>query len=274
LALRARDDTVPSTHRSCLVLAAHPDDEAFGCGATIMRKIDAGTPVKILIGADGRNANPASEALPPEGLGAVRRAESAEVAALMGLADGDLVQLDHEHLRSDAALADVRDRVETLIEQFDPDEILVNSTLDYHPDHKAMHRVAREVATTDRYRGRVAEYPIWYLFDGPWAATAETLADRPTHDAAAGPPRSPARETWEWVKAPVTSLAHLRPVTVDTDGYLDRKRTAIAAYRSQVTNYTGEESWTYLRDNFVSLFLQRRELFLPWRGGPPWEAEA
>jgi LmbE family N-acetylglucosaminyl deacetylase len=269
LALRSRDDTVPSTRRSCLVLAAHPDDEAFACGATIMRKIDAGTPVKILIGADGRNANPTSVALSPKQLGAVRRAESAEVAALMGLGEADLTQLDHENLRSEVALADVRARVEALIHEFDPDEILVNSTLDYHPDHKAMHRIACDVVSTGHYRGRVAEYPIWYLFDGPWAATAETLSERPTHDGADAQPHSPIREMWEWVKAPVASLARLRPVTVDTEPFLDRKRTAIAAYRSQVTNYTGEESWTYLHDNFVSLFLQPRELFFPWRGGPP-----
>jgi LmbE family N-acetylglucosaminyl deacetylase len=270
LALRARDWTQETARRSCLVLAAHPDDETFACGATIVRKTETGTPVKILIATDGRNANPSSAVLTPEQLGAVRRAESEEVCGLLGVTGADRIQLEHENLRSPERLADVRRRVEAVIDAFEPDEILVNSAHDYHPDHRLMHALARELVDSGRYRGRVAEYPIWYLFDGPWASTAEALSERPTvdqADRAAGeaPPRSRLRRTWDWVAAPVASVARLRTAKVVTAPYLDRKKAAIAAYPSQVTNYTGEESWGYLHDNFVSVFLQPEEIFFPWR---------
>ena len=85
------------------------------------------------------------------------------------------LELEHENLRAEDRLADVRGRVRRLVDDFKPDEILVNSALDYHPDHRAMHALTRELVDAGRYRGRVAEYPIWYLFDGPWAATADTL---------------------------------------------------------------------------------------------------
>jgi len=49
----ARDDTATSAARSALVLAPHPDDETLGCGATILRKRAAGTPVHVLIVTDG-----------------------------------------------------------------------------------------------------------------------------------------------------------------------------------------------------------------------------
>ena len=39
----ATDVTAHIGPRSCLVLAPHPDDETLGAGATIMRKVDAGT---------------------------------------------------------------------------------------------------------------------------------------------------------------------------------------------------------------------------------------
>src|ERR1700751_5264173 len=50
---RAEDVTSQTATRSCLVLAPHPDDETLGCGATIMRKLAAGTPVQVIIAADG-----------------------------------------------------------------------------------------------------------------------------------------------------------------------------------------------------------------------------
>ena len=269
LVARARDWTAATEQRSCLVLAAHPDDETFACGATILRKTAAGTPVKVLIATDGRNANPSSKVLSAEELGAVRRAESAEVARILGVGDDDLIQLDHENLRSDERVADVRRLVAEVVEQFHPDEVLVNSALDYHPDHRAMHRLARELVDGGRYRGQVAEYPIWYLFDGPWTTTDETVAGRPQVDTAApAPPRSNARRAWDWIRQPVGSVAGLKTATVETGPFLERKRLAIAAYRSQVTNYTGEESWGYLHDNFVSLFVRPQELFFPW---PPPE---
>src|SRR5437588_3614821 len=91
LTVRSRDWTQTTARRSCLVLAAHPDDETFACGATILRKTEARTPVTIFIATDGRNANPSSTMLSPEQLGAVRRAESMEAGRLLGVHGDDLI---------------------------------------------------------------------------------------------------------------------------------------------------------------------------------------
>lgn len=45
----AEDVTSQTATRSCVVLAPHPDDETLGCGATITRKLVAGTPVMVVI---------------------------------------------------------------------------------------------------------------------------------------------------------------------------------------------------------------------------------
>src|SRR3954451_21608374 len=120
LALRARDWTADTVRRSCLVLAAHPDDETFACAATILHKTTAGTPVKVLIATDGRNANPGSTVLSPEQLGAVRRAESEEVCRLLGVDRDDRIQLDHENLRSPERLAAARSQIEAVLDAFTP----------------------------------------------------------------------------------------------------------------------------------------------------------
>ena len=36
-----------------LVLAPHPDDEVFGCGGAIMRHVDRGKPVHVIVVSDG-----------------------------------------------------------------------------------------------------------------------------------------------------------------------------------------------------------------------------
>src|SRR5829696_1206258 len=58
--ITARDETAAVAARGCLVIAPHPDDETLGCGATIARKRAAGTPVRVVIVADGRYAQRAS----------------------------------------------------------------------------------------------------------------------------------------------------------------------------------------------------------------------
>jgi LmbE family N-acetylglucosaminyl deacetylase len=263
LVARSREGTEESEKRSCLVLAAHPDDETFACGGTILHKTAAGTPVKVFIATDGRNANPSSSVLSAEQLGTIRRAEAVEACGILGVRREDLVQLANPHLRTTEWLDDARSRVEKLIRDFRPDEILVNSALDYHPDHRAMNGLVRDLVSRRLFTGHVAEYPIWYLYDGPWSSDMASLAGRPTVDSSTVVSSSRLSLVWERVWAPIASVARLRPVAVSVGAHLERKREAIVAYRSQVTNLTGEDTWGYLGEDFVSLFLQPHELYFP-----------
>ncbi len=57
-----RDVTDDSTRRSCLVLAPHPDDETLGCAVTMMRRIEAGSAVHVLVASDGGKWPPSRDA--------------------------------------------------------------------------------------------------------------------------------------------------------------------------------------------------------------------
>src|SRR5688500_7275309 len=85
----ARDVSDTVAARSALVIAPHPDDETLGCGATILRKVAAGTKVTVLVVTDGRHSH-RSPSLPPERLAALREVEMAEAVARLGLAPADL----------------------------------------------------------------------------------------------------------------------------------------------------------------------------------------
>ena len=245
---RGSDVTAASAGRSCLVVAPHPDDETLGCGVTIMRKLDAGTPVKVAIATDGRRSSE-SKVMSAEELVRVRRQEALEATGRLGLGPGDVVFLEFEDQGLADNLAELTERLAALVEGFRPQELLVASVLDHHPDHHAVGQAARRLLAAGAFDGRVAEYPMGFWRTMPWR----------------GRPRGAARTAWSFLSGSVAAVARLRPELVRTDGYLDRKRHVLDAYASQLTNLTGEAEWWTLDDPFLEHFLGPYEVHLPVR---------
>lgn len=225
---RAEDMTSLTATRSCLVLAPHPDDETLGCGATIMRKRAAGTPVKVVIATDGRHSHHSST-LSGDTLVAIREQEALRAGAILGLHAEDIIFLRFE----DGRLADYRqalhDRLVDIITSVNPEEMFVSSIIDTHPDHRVLGELGRQLARAPPgHFPLLYEYPIWF-----WD------------------PR-----TWR-----VGYLRELSTRIVRTEEFRTRKREAIAAYCSQVTNLTGEADWATFRHGFLRQFLQPEETF-------------
>ena len=224
---RAEDVTSQTATRSCLVLAPHPDDETLGCGATIMRKLAAGTPVQVIIASDGNWYR--SSKLSVDAVNEIREEEARRACAILGLPCENITFLRFE----DCRLADhrglLRDRLFDILDTMNPEEIFVSSIIDNHPDHRVLAELGRELAQARRDRFPVLyEYPIWFWDPRIWR---------------------------------VTRLLQLRTRIVRTEEFRTRKREAIAAYRSQVTNLLGETRRAPLRRGFLRQFLQAEEIF-------------
>jgi LmbE family N-acetylglucosaminyl deacetylase len=244
LRLRATDITIRSAARSCLVVAPHPDDETLGCGATIARKVAAGTDVTIVVVADGRHSHSPSRRIDAMGLAAIRAAEAEAACAQLGVAPDRLVQWGYEDTHVAERIGPLSDRLDRLVREVQPEEILVASRLDWHPDHQAVaEAVQRAPATRDV---AVLEYPVWFWADGPWVPRRE----RPVPVRAA-----------HLVLDPMVQLARIRPRVVVTGSHLEAKVRALAAYRSQVTNYTGEPDWPIMDERLLAQFLGTHEYF-------------
>jgi LmbE family N-acetylglucosaminyl deacetylase len=225
---RAEDVTSQTAKRSCLVLAPHPDDETLGCGATIMRKLAAGAPVQVVIAADGRYAYPSSQ-LSVDALIEIREEEARRACAILGLSDESITFLRFEDVRLADHRGLLRDRLFAIFDMVNPEEILVSSVIDNHPDHRVLAELARELAQTRRHRvPMLYEYPIWFWDPRIWR---------------------------------VRDLLKLRPRIVRTEEFRMRKHQAIAAYRSQVTNLLDETRRAPLRQGFLRQFLQSEEIF-------------
>lgn len=117
-----------------LVIAAHPDDEALGCGATLARHADAGDIVHILIVGEGETARGAGEGAVTARSGAANAAATALGALpprLLGLPDNRLDSLP---------LLDIVQAIETVLNDVGPDIVYTHHAGDLNIDHRIVHQ--------------------------------------------------------------------------------------------------------------------------------------
>jgi LmbE family N-acetylglucosaminyl deacetylase len=223
---RAVDVTEEVARRSCLVLAPHPDDETLGCGATIMRKVSAGTPVHVLVLTDGATWPPWNT--PADNI-AIRDTELRAACGVLGLQADDLTHLAFPETELQLGGEALVEAVADAVRIHQPDDVLATSEADPHSDHAALGSAVRR-ALAGRAT-RLLSYPIWQ-----WER-----------------PRS-------WLR---TMRLSARPEVVGTAGYLDGKRAAVAVYRSQISTGSGNAKTEGLEPWFLRHFLGPREMFFP-----------
>jgi LmbE family N-acetylglucosaminyl deacetylase len=130
--------------RTALVVAAHADDEALGCGGTIARLAAQGADVHLLFLADGVSSRPGAD----EDAAAVarRRAMGDRAASVLGAAPP--VYLDLPDNRMDGIdLLDVISGIEQHAAALQPDVVLTSFAGDLNVDHRTC---AQAVATAFR----------------------------------------------------------------------------------------------------------------------------
>jgi len=244
---RAEDHTVQVASGSALVLAPHPDDETLACGVTIARKAAAGTPVTVVIATDGTASHPRSRLGPTE-RAAMRRDEARAAVSVLGLDPTDaeqLIFLDHP----DGHLADrvdpLAERIDELVTELRPDEIYAPSSIDWNDDHRAMSRVVRRLVAQKGLAAKIYEYPVWFY--EPWAWV--------DHDS------TKVARLGQLLTRPVRAMRTLRPRIVKSGEYAIVKEQAVAEYRSQLTNLTGEDDWAVFPPRFLERQLAPEELF-------------
>jgi LmbE family N-acetylglucosaminyl deacetylase len=240
-AVRAGEDvTAAVAGRSCLVLAPHPDDETLGCGATIARKRASGTPVRVLVAADGRSSH-RSAVIDPDELARTRAGEVVDACRVLGVGEADLVRLSFEDGTLDTRQEELADAIAEQLDDVAPDEVRLPAARDWHPDHRALSLALGRALRGRRDPPLILEHPVWLWVHGPW-------------DADSGGPWAPRRPV-AFATGFLRPSAWARAQLVSTAGYLEQKRRALLAHRSQTTNLTGEASWVTFDDEFVASFL-------------------
>jgi LmbE family N-acetylglucosaminyl deacetylase len=231
LVAEARDITDSTSRQSALVLAPHPDDETIGCGGTIARKVAAGAAVRVLIAADGHDEQ--------------RRHECREACAILGLSEQQLTFLGFPDGGLSTHANDLTGAVRSAVASFQPDQIFVPSGVDAHPDHQALATAVDRVRADTLRDTSVLAYPIWFWNRWAWV------------DRSTSPHLQKAQLAWR----PVAFTARTRTVVVRTDGFVETKRRALAAHRSQVIGSRDDPERRVLDPTWLEMFLGSEELF-------------
>jgi len=190
------------------VVAAHPDDDAIGCGGTMSLVARSGGEVQAVYLTDGSRSHPGSRSFTPEAIRDLREREAVEGLAELGVTSAPaFFRLPDSGLATlkPGARSDACRRLSVLIETFRPDLIVAPWRRDPHADHIVAGEMACEAARDAGYCGNFAGYPVWLRIRG-------SAADRPQ-----------PREVRE-VRIPLDAAAVLA------------KRRAILAHRSQTTD--------------------------------------
>ncbi|HUY67875.1 MAG TPA: PIG-L deacetylase family protein [Alphaproteobacteria bacterium] len=226
---RAQDLDILTAPAPALVIAPHPDDETLGCGAAIARLRAAGRRVVILIVTDGAASGHSAIVTPTE-LAVRRRREALEAAFALGVPAEDVMFLEFP----DGAAATHGKAIEMALGEkiaaLAPGQIFAPYGIDGNPDHRAVAAAIERLCHAGRVPCPVYEYPIWF-----WTAAA-------------------LGHLFRWCR-----MQHLGRVAAGA--FLDAKKAAMQAHRSQYEAPTGEPGWFLFTPRTLARFFRPYELF-------------
>jgi len=245
-------------------LHAHPDDEAIFTGGTMAALADAGHRVVVVFATDGGLGVPAEGDDP---LRAVRTAESEVAARTLGVAR--VVFLDHAdsgldagvldgHAFASTAVAVIAEELEAVLLDEGADALVSydEGGIYPHPDHLHVHRVGRAAAagagTPTLYEATVDREHLHFV---ETHLVVEATGSIPGLLGA-----DPALRLSAWTIGSPTVLIDL---SIDVGAFVDRKRAAMEAHESQISDGSSARAL----DAVAFAQVYGTEWFL--RAGPP-----
>ncbi len=124
---------------TALVVAAHPDDEILGCGATIAKLAAGGWDVHIMILAEGATSRYAVRDRNAQAGEMSELARSAQAAGrLVGASSVELHDFPDNRIDS-VDLLDVVKTIEETIKRVSPTTVFTHSACDVNVDHRVIH---------------------------------------------------------------------------------------------------------------------------------------
>jgi len=155
-------------NKSIVVFAPHPDDETFGCGGTIAKKVSEGFNVVIVIMTDGRNLFKNTLNIeddpPPDEVKEIRRREVLNATKILGVPVENVLFLDFVDGYLGDYEAEAENRVYEILSRYHPVEMYVPFKNDGHPDHQVTNRVVRRCVEKLYLKSEMYEYCIMHKF--------------------------------------------------------------------------------------------------------------
>lgn len=222
-------------------LHAHPDDECIITGGSIARAVAEGHRVVLVVATNGDHGEIPADLAAGESLVDRRRVETEASAAILGVSrivwlgysDSGMTGWAQNQHPEALMNAHVDEAAHKLVQVLDEEDATVLTGYDWHggyghPDHIAVHRVARRAAAL---RPGIAHFEATMNRDRfrqaiTMAREAGVLSEEDAWD-----PDGPADDG-----NPMGSLESEISLMVDVSPYVAKKRAAVMCHASQVTD--------------------------------------
>ncbi|HLU12195.1 MAG TPA: PIG-L deacetylase family protein [Oceanobacillus sp.] len=182
-----------------LVIAPHPDDDAIGCGGSIVQHVRRGDTVHIIYVTSGEHGSPVYE---PSELAKIREDEAAKGAQILGAQQTTFLRQPDGNV---GYSIDLVNHFIQLIRTEKPDVLYLPHSADGHKDHQQTFQIVMEAVG----RAQGNSFPEW----GGKAWNIETIL---------------GYEVW-------TPLTHFQYVN-DISDVIEVKLNALREHRSQLAN--------------------------------------
>ncbi|MGJ5203707.1 PIG-L deacetylase family protein [Bradyrhizobium sp. HKCCYLR20261] len=196
--------------RPLVVLSPHPDDESLGAGGLIAESRAAGHEVNVIVVTDGSGSHPRSRQYPRQKLVALRYAEVHAAGRVLGVQPDHVTFLGLPDTRAPMSGPDFDAAVETtlkVVRRSGAGALFVTWEGDPHCDHQASAALAKAVRRASPGL-KLWAYPVW-----GWHLAADVETQQPP----------------------------LSAVRIDISSQRGRKRAAIDAHASQMTDLISDD---------------------------------
>lgn len=151
--------------KTVLVVAAHADDEALGCGGTIARHVAEGDTVHAVFLADGISSRQSVDAKALS----QRQAAAEQARQILGIASHTFLGLPDNRLDA-MPLIDVIQPLEQVIRQISPQVIYTHHYGDLNVDHRVAHQAVMTACRPQPGCGVREIYAFEVMSSTEWAS--------------------------------------------------------------------------------------------------------
>lgn len=201
-------------NKKVLVVAAHPDDEILGCGATMAKHVAAGDEVRVLILGTGITAR--KEVATAQQAELLNNLTECAKSANSAVGVKNIVLKDFPDNKFDSVpLLDIVHSIEEIVSDFGPNIIYTHHYADVNIDHRKTAEAIQSVARP------MQGSPIEKVLAFEIASSTE----------------------WNFRQSP----RFMPNVFMDVSGFLDKKLDAMRCYKGELREFPHPRSLEYLK---------------------------
>lgn len=148
-----------------LIFAPHMDDEAIGCGGTLVKLARAGGAITVVFLTDGRYGDLDLANMPPEAratregeLIRIRKEEARRAASIIGISSTRFLDAEDSQL---ASTPEIQRRVRDILTEVNPDVVFFPFFLEEHPDHRAVSQILWDATEGTTWSFRCCAFEVW-----------------------------------------------------------------------------------------------------------------